>query len=662
MGKMGRDVCGATWVAFVFIASVSLYQTVTAMTVTEDELIKGTNYDLRVLSKQVKALVERRTEDLKSIEESVRRTVFNGPEVEELRDQVRSLKNEIELLRSGSGSAASPPPETKNDKLTVKWLTHSMEEIKTEISELQSTVNSSALLRDHEVHEAQMRILQSDISSLNGELEQFRRLNAKKDAELNMLKEEFNNMKNDWRSMAETNGRLRNQLRSVQLEWAHNYKALLEKQLPPLSTNNSTHNHQKALRHHVLYLEKFTKSLHKENSFLKYKLSKIELQLQQFNPSSSVPDYITTNQIPEGSRQMTNITAQQLVNTETIANLSKQMSDFDKLHMSMLELLENVETLENKVDSTLPEFRKEISKMENMGGKMGVDLAQLKEEQRNVKESMQAIGFSVSKLQDARDKLEGHISALEKSAVVQNSRLHDHILKEEFSTKDLNATKSTIHLVEELQSFESEYKSIVNKLPRDCGSVEGLAGIYLISPGDGEPILAYCNEGWTTVQRRHDGSLNFNRNWNEYSNGFGSATGEHWMGNRNLHHLTRDNCSMLRINMKDIYGKYWEASYEHFFIGDYTQGFRLHVAGYRGNASDAMDYQNRMEFSTVDNDRDISNTHCASNYEGGWWFSHCQHANLNGRYNLGLTWFDSARNEWIAVAQSEMHVKRREVC
>lgn len=57
-----------------------------------NELIRDADYDLRLLSKQVKALVERRTEDLKSIEESVRKTVFNGPEVEELRDQVRSLK------------------------------------------------------------------------------------------------------------------------------------------------------------------------------------------------------------------------------------------------------------------------------------------------------------------------------------------------------------------------------------------------------------------------------------------------------------------------------------------------------------------------------------------------------------------------------------------
>jgi hypothetical protein len=114
--------------------------------------------------------------------------------------------------------------------------------------------------------------------------------------------------------------------------------------------------------------------------------------------------------------------------------------------------------------------------------------------------------------------------------------------------------------------------------------------------------------------------------------------------------------------MKDIYGKYWQATYDEFSVADYSMGFKLVVNNYSGNASDALDYQNHMEFSTVDNDRDISNTHCASNYEGGWWFSHCQHANLNGRYNLGLTWFDSSRNEWIAVSQSEMKVKQRENC
>ncbi|KAJ8946213.1 hypothetical protein NQ314_008941 [Rhamnusium bicolor] len=367
--------------------------------------------------------------------------------------------------------------------------------------------------------------------------------------------------------------------------------------------------------------------------------------------------------------KLINITEQQKINMKSISNLTKQLSNLDKLHLSMLELLENVETIEIKVDKNLPEFRNEISKLEIQVSESSSAVSLLKEDQKNVIDSLKAISFTVSNMQDKSNEEHKHLEELDdtiknlvKSHSVQNSKLHDHILKEESNSINLNATKATIHLVQELKSFESEYKSIVNKLPRNCGTVDGPSGIYLISPGDSEPILAHCEAGWTTVQKRYDGSINFNRNWNEYSNGFGSATGEHWLGNRNLHYLTKENCSQLQINMKDIYGKYWQATYEDFRVADYSMGFKLSVGRYNGNASDALNYQNLMEFSTVDNDRDISNTHCASNYEGGWWFSHCQHANLNGRYNLGLTWFDSSRNEWIAVASSEMRVKRRDIC
>lgn len=129
-----------------------------------------------------------------------------------------------------------------------------------------------------------------------------------------------------------------------------------------------------------------------------------------------------------------------------------------------------------------------------------------------------------------------------------------------------------------------------------------------------------------------------------------------------LHHLTSDNCTKLRIEMQDIYDKTWYAEYEDFRIGSRQDGYRLDIGGYRGNASNAMNYQNKMQFSSIDVDRDISNTHCAGNYEGGWWFSHCQHANLNGRYNLGLTWFNSDLNEWVAVKSSHMLVSKRDEC
>lgn len=225
----------------------------------------------------------------------------------------------------------------------------------------------------------------------------------------------------------------------------------------------------------------------------------------------------------------------------------------------------------------------------------------------------------------------------------------------------------TNNLVRDLEHVELEYEAIINKLPSDCSQVElgtnNRTGLYLIVPaGQQHPIISHCTNGWTTIQNRYDGSVDFNRSWHSYSQGFGTPSGEHWIGNDILHHLTSDNCTKLKIIMKDIYENTWEAEYKHFYISSKDDGYRLHLSGYKGNASDALDYQNGMQFSAIDVDRDISNTHCAANYEGGWWFSHCQHANLNGRYNLGLTWFDAARNEWIAVKSSQMLISKREKC
>lgn len=144
--------------------------------------------------------------------------------------------------------------------------------------------------------------------------------------------------------------------------------------------------------------------------------------------------------------------------------------------------------------------------------------------------------------------------------------------------------------------------------------------------------------------------------------GFGTPSGEYWIGNTILNHLTVDNCTTLKIIMQDIYDNTWEAVYSTFVVAGREDGYRLSISDYSGNASDAFQYQNDMQFSAIDVDRDISNTHCAGNYEGGWWFSHCQHANLNGRYNLGLTWFDASRNEWIAVKSSHMMITKRPNC
>lgn len=46
----------------------------------------------------------------------------------------------------------------------------------------------------------------------------------------------------------------------------------------------------------------------------------------------------------------------------------------------------------------------------------------------------------------------------------------------------------------------------------------------------------------------------FNRNWEDYKYGFGAPEKEFWMGNENIHMLTRSNDYELRIEMEDFDG------------------------------------------------------------------------------------------------------------
>ncbi|MGH0183127.1 UNVERIFIED_CONTAM: hypothetical protein FKN15_010978, partial [Acipenser sinensis] len=127
--------------------------------------------------------------------------------------------------------------------------------------------------------------------------------------------------------------------------------------------------------------------------------------------------------------------------------------------------------------------------------------------------------------------------------------------------------------------------------------------------------------GWTVFQRRQDGSVDFNRTWQEYRQGFGPLQGEHWLGNEALHSLTQAGHSLLRIELQDWY--------------------RLTAREYTGDAGNALSYSKHYNhdgrpFSTADSDNDsYPSGSCGSYYGAGWWFDSCLAANLNGRYHRG---------------------------
>uniref|UniRef100_A0A3B5KZP5 Fibrinogen C domain containing 1b n=1 Tax=Xiphophorus couchianus TaxID=32473 RepID=A0A3B5KZP5_9TELE len=82
-------------------------------------------------------------------------------------------------------------------------------------------------------------------------------------------------------------------------------------------------------------------------------------------------------------------------------------------------------------------------------------------------------------------------------------------------------------------------KGCSNSRPRDCGDLYASGqredGIYSVFPVHHPTgFQVYCDMttdrgGWTVIQRREDGSVNFFRGWESYREGFGKITGEHWL-------------------------------------------------------------------------------------------------------------------------------------
>ena len=157
----------------------------------------------------------------------------------------------------------------------------------------------------------------------------------------------------------------------------------------------------------------------------------------------------------------------------------------------------------------------------------------------------------------------------------------------------------------------------------------------------------YCDQdtdggGWIVFQRRQDGSVDFFRDWADYKNGFGSLTGEFWLGNDNIYRLlTTSKQYELRIDMGDFEGNSAYAKYSSFRIGPESEGYKLEVGGYSGNAGDSLEYHNGQTFKTKDHFG--KSDFCTRNWKSGWWYNNCHRANLNGVYNSttiyeGIIW------------------------
>ncbi|KAI5616130.1 fibrinogen alpha chain precursor [Silurus asotus] len=209
------------------------------------------------------------------------------------------------------------------------------------------------------------------------------------------------------------------------------------------------------------------------------------------------------------------------------------------------------------------------------------------------------------------------------------------------------------------RSLKSRDERKADFIGGDCVDIQqkhsrgGQSGLFRVKPAGSEEVVeVYCDQatvlgGWILIQQREDGSVNFNRTWNEYRVGFGKidkdGKGEFWIGNHVLHLLTQKK-SVLRVELEDWAGNEVYAEYN-VQVGSEKEGFQLSLSSYTGDAGDALVQgvanmgsflsHAGMKFSTFDRDNDKWEKNCAEMYGGGWWYNNCQSANLNGVYYTG---------------------------
>ena len=106
----------------------------------------------------------------------------------------------------------------------------------------------------------------------------------------------------------------------------------------------------------------------------------------------------------------------------------------------------------------------------------------------------------------------------------------------------------------------------------------------LLFPGNKVIVAELC---FQVFQRRQDGSVDFYRDWNDYENGFGEISSEHWLGNEKIHRITAQAQYELRIDLTDFDGDERYTTYSNFGLGNADTKYSLISINYVNRSGDA---------------------------------------------------------------------------
>ncbi|XP_067329812.1 angiopoietin-2-like [Anolis sagrei] len=325
------------------------------------------------------------------------------------------------------------------------------------------------------------------------------------------------------------------------------------------------------------------------------------------------------NQTAEQTRKLTDVEMQVLNQTSRLE----------------IQVLQNSLST-NKLEKQLLLQTHEISRLQERNSFLERKVLTLEGKREEELQSLRSEKLEMQRLLSKQMDFVGHLEQRLGMALLNNTALQKQQTSLAETVKHLIGLVSQCNQIS-LPSLEEQTTF------KDCAAAYKLgftkSGVYTIRvPNTTETAKVLCDMetsggGWTVIQHRKDGSVDFQRTWKEYKQGFGSPLGEYWLGNDLIHSLTNQGSYSLRIKLQD-----WEnieayALYEHFQVGPEEQNYRLYARKYSGTAGRTSSLSpSGTEFSTKDVDNDRCACKCAQMAGGGWWFDACGPSNLNGIY------------------------------
>lgn len=246
----------------------------------------------------------------------------------------------------------------------------------------------------------------------------------------------------------------------------------------------------------------------------------------------------------------------------------------------------------------------------------------LNTEQIKVRELKQVNGIQQAELTDSRIRIGAlQATAIQSTATIEALNQQIIELKSQLDSRNEN--------IKNLNAIVEGYSSCCKA--SSCVSFGASNNVHVVKvDGVDEPFEVLCNSqlagnGWTVIQRRINGELDFYRNWNDYKKGFGSPSGEFFIGLERLYHMTKDTPHQMYIWLEDFNNIAKYASFDDFKVASEQQAYALLSLGkHKGTTRNAMRVNTGQKFTTYDRDNDADEiNNCAERLHGAWWYDHC---------------------------------------